>query len=407
MNIHALIKALLLRKFNTGLLILQLAITLGLIVNSAILSLDTADKLAVDTGLDLDNTLIVQLTTTSGDYRDFDFARSVTARDMAALSEIPGVQAVTVSNQLPIQNGGSNGNVYDLDDPESYKTNRDLTYVQFMTTTETVGDAWSLEIIEGRMLTSADKPDLDNLDNDAVLGVVITESLSKALHGDQSSIGQELNSGIVVGVVKDFLVNPRLDEDTQYAVFLNIVEANINWANTYVLKVDSGQMDYVRKQVRDVILATEQQRDVHTIKTMGEHFENYYANNKGLANLFIMLTLLMLVVTGISSFAYARFHMSQQTKFIGIRRALGAKKSDVIFYVLAENWLLTALGVLLGCGLMIGLNIMLSQYVSLTKPTLLLTLVGIALVYIAGTIATWLPAYQTSKIPPVIATRSI
>ena len=51
MNIKALIKALLLRKFNTFLLILQLAITLGLIVNSTILSLDTANKLALETGL--------------------------------------------------------------------------------------------------------------------------------------------------------------------------------------------------------------------------------------------------------------------------------------------------------------------------------------------------------------------
>ena len=55
MNIKALFKSLLLRKFTTGLLILQLAITLGLLVNSAILALDTKDKVAQETGLDNDN----------------------------------------------------------------------------------------------------------------------------------------------------------------------------------------------------------------------------------------------------------------------------------------------------------------------------------------------------------------
>ena len=407
MNIKALLKALMLRKFNTSLLIIQLAITLGLIVNSSILSLDTADKLAVETGLDLENTLIAEFATTSGDYRDMDFARSIFNQDLAAIKQIPGVQAVTGINQLPIQDGGTNGNVIDVDEPTLAETDNSLSYVPYMITTETVGETWGLELVEGRMFTDADKQSSDNTDPDYVPNVIITESLSKALHKGQSSIGQELNTGIVIGVVKDFLISPAKAKHHQHAVFLNTLEANVDWLDTYVVKVEPGQMEYVRKQLKDTILAVEQQRHIYRVETMGERFENYYSDNQGLANLFIMLTALMLVVTAISSFAYARFHISQQTKFIGIRRALGAKKSDVILYVLAENWLLTTLGALLGLAIMVGLNIMLSQYVSLTKPSVWLSLVGIALVYIAGTVATWWPAYQTSKIPPVIATRSI
>lgn len=405
MNIKALLKSLLLRKFNTGLLILQLAITLGLIVNSSILSLDTAKKLEVDTGLDLTNTLIVRLTPTSGEYQDKDFARSIFRQDLAAISAIPGVEAVSASNQLPIQNGGTNGNVYDLDNPELYKTDRRLTYVSYMNINETIADAWGLQLVEGRHLTAADAAH-ELADSDSV-SVLITESLSKKLHGGQSSLGQKLNAGTVVGVVKDVLITPHQPEDKQYAVFINNIELNVQWASAYVLKVAPKQMDYVRSQVEDTILKVEPQRDVYTVMTMGEHFENYYANNTGLAKLFIMLTLLMVLVTAISSYAYARFHMSQQTKFIGIRRALGAKKSDVVLYVLAENWLLTGLGVLLGLALMIGLNILLSQYVSLTKPTLFLAVAAMTVIFLAGTFATWWPAYQTSKIPPVVATRSI
>jgi len=70
MNIKALFKSLLLRKFTTGLLILQLAITLGLLVNSAILALDTQEKIAQSTGLDLENILLVSTHPTSGSYRD-------------------------------------------------------------------------------------------------------------------------------------------------------------------------------------------------------------------------------------------------------------------------------------------------------------------------------------------------
>jgi putative ABC transport system permease protein len=407
MNIKALIKSLLLRKFNTALLLLQLAITLGLIVNSSILSLDTANKLAVDTGLKLDETLLVNVADTSGDYRDSDFARSIVAQDIAALSQIPGVKAVSISNQWPIQNGGTNGNVYDLDDPELYETDRALTYVQYMSTDENIFEAWGLELVEGRFLTQLDVAAPMQGQPDYSPNVVITESLSKTLHKGQSSLGQELNAGIVVGVVKDVLLNPNYTQDKQYGVFTHSIGYHVQHKAGYSLLVDPAQMDNVRKKVEDTILGVEAQRDIYNIRTMGEHFENYYANNKGLANLFIMLTLLMLLVTAISSFAYARFHMSQQTKFIGIRRALGAKKSDVIVYVLAENWLISGLAMIFGIGLMIGLNILLSQYVSISKPDVLLAVTGIATVFLAGTFATWWPAYQTSKIPPVIATRSI
>ena len=403
MNIKALIKALLLRKFNTFLLILQLAITLGLIVNSTILSLDTANKLALETGLELDNTLSIEFRKTSGDYRDIDFTRSIMQQDLAELAKIPGVESITATNQLPLGDGGTNGNVYDLDEPNSDRRDRGLGYVPYFIAKEGVSDALSLEIIEGRMLTNADSPTEEN----GQVGVLITESLSKALHKDQSSIGQELNAGIVVGVVKDVLIRPSNTMDNQYAIFINSIEQRANWGDVYILKVEPGMLESVKKQVSDVMLGVEPQRDIYKVASLAERFEDYYANNKGLSKLFIMLTLLMLLVTAISSFAYARFHMSQQTKFIGIRRALGAKKRDVILYVLAENWLLTGLGVLFGIALMIGLNIMLSQYVSLTKPTVLLTLMGVTLVYLAGTIATWWPAYQTSKIAPVIATRSI
>ena len=403
MNIKALIKALLLRKFNTFLLILQLAITLGLIVNSTILSLDTANKLALETGLELDNTLSIEFRKTSGDYRDIDFTRSIMQQDLAELAKIPGVESITATNQLPLGDGGTNGNVYDLDEPNSDRRDRGLGYVPYFIAKEGVSDALSLEIIEGRMLTNADSPTEEN----GQVGVLITESLSKALHKDQSSIGQELNAGIVVGVVKDVLIRPSNTMDNQYAIFINSIEQRANWGDVYILKVEPGMLESVKKQVSDVMLGVEPQRDIYKVASLAERFEDYYANNKGLSKLFIMLTSLMLLVTAISSFAYARFHMSQQTKFIGIRRALGAKKRDVILYVLAENWLLTGLGALFGIALMIGLNIMLSQYVSLTKPTVLLTLMGVTLVYLAGTIATWWPAYQTSKIAPVIATRSI
>jgi putative ABC transport system permease protein len=115
----------------------------------------------------------------------------------------------------------------------------------------------------------------------------------------------------------------------------------------------------------------------------------------------------MLFVTAISSYAYSQFHIARQKKFIGIRRALGARKKDILWYVLTENWLVYAIGSLLGIVVAFGFNILLSQHIVLSKPDIMLFLLATGIIFISGTIATWLPANSTSNISPVVATKTV
>ena len=181
MNIKALLKSLLLRKFTTGLLILQLAITLGLLINSAILALDTNEKLAQKTGLDAENILIVSLQPTSGNYRDLDYFRSIVSEDLQTLHKLPGVESVSLVNQLPINRRGMLGNVYDLDDPESVRKDKYLQDVKIFLTNEELGKTLALALVEGRFLTKDDELDFGSEKNGNVL---ITVSLKKALYGE-------------------------------------------------------------------------------------------------------------------------------------------------------------------------------------------------------------------------------
>jgi len=404
MNIKALLKSLLLRKFTTGLLILQLAITLGLLVNSVILAMDTNKKLAQNTGLDADNTLIVSLHPTSGDYRDLDYYRSVVSQDMQALKQLPAVESASLMNQLPINKRGMLGNVYDLDDPESVNRDKYLQDVKIFLNNEELSTTLGFELLEGRFLTKDDQLDFGTGENG---NVIITESLKKALYGDESALGQETNNGRIVGVVKDIMLNPTIPEDKQYGMFGNRVMEYIFTGRYYLLKVLPGQIDKVRNQVSDTILGVQAERDIYRVFTMAEHLQRFYRHDKGLADLFLLLCGLMLFVTAISSYAYSQFHISRQKKYIGIRRALGARKKDILLYVLTENWLVYTIGCVLGSVFALGFNILLSQYISLSKPDMMLFLIASMVIFVAGTIATWIPAQKTSNIPPVIATRTV
>ena len=404
MNIKALFKSLLLRKFTTGLLILQLAITLGLLVNSTILAFDTKGKISQATGLDNDNILIMSTHPTSGSYRDLDYYRSIAAQDIAKLSQLPGVNSVSVTNQLPIRSRGMMSNTHDLDNPEQEKTDTYLQNVKYIMTQETFADSMGLTITEGRFLTKDDQLDFGSEEK---RNMVITASLKRALYGDASAIGQETNNGFIVGVIDDIILDPTLPADKQYGLFVNTVMEFIFTGRYYVLNVEPGQMASVRSQVSDTILAVQAERDIFKVFTMQEHLNRFYRDDKGLADLFLLLCGLMLLITAISSYAYSQFHVTRQQKFIGIRRALGARKKDILLYVLTENWLVYGLGCALGGIISLGFNIMLSQYISLSKPDLVLFLFATGVIFISGTIATWIPATRTSNIPPVIATKTV
>lgn len=404
MNIKALLKSLLLRKFTTGLLILQLAITLGLLINSAILAIDTNEKLAQKTGLDAENTLIVSLQPTSGNYRDLDYFRSIVSEDLQALDKLPGVESVSLVNQLPINKRGVLGNVYDLDDPESVRKDKYLKDVKIFLTNEELAKTLALALVEGRFITKDDQRDFGSEGNG---NIVITESLKKALYGEASALGQETSNGRVVGVVKDIMLDPTIPVDKQYGVFGNRVMEYVFTGRNYLLKVTAGQIDKVRNQVSDTILAVQPERDIYRVITMAEHLQRFYRHDKGLSQLFLMLCGLMIFVTAISSYAYSQFHISRQKKYIGIRRALGARKKDILLYVLTENWLVYSIGCVLGLAMALAFNILLSQYISLSKPDMMLFLLASAVIFVAGTLATLIPAIKTSNIPPVIATRTV
>lgn len=404
MNIKALFKSLILRKFATGLLVLQLTLTLSLIVNSGILALDAREKLIQKTGMKHDNLLVVDFYPTAQAFAERSFYLSTIKQDMDAIKKLPGVINASPANQTPIQYGGWNSNIHAANKPEQEQLDVKLRYAAQFYGSEHLIDTLGIKLLEGRLLTAVDNIEANDSDD---RNIVITASLAKAMFGDESAVGQQTSRGHVVGVIDNFKVFINHPIDQQYVFFSNYVVAMSNSVNHYFIQVEAGKTKQVQAQIKDTILANHPERDVRSVSTFASHMALMYGQDIGLAKLFGVLCLLMIFVTAISSFAYAQFHITKQKKFIGIRRALGATRRDVLLYVFSENWLLTALGMLLGLIGVYAINILLAQSISISKPEAGIYLLACLITFVSGTIATWLPAWQTSRIPPVIATKTV
>ncbi|MGB0898084.1 MAG: FtsX-like permease family protein [Psychrobium sp.] len=412
MNIKALLKALRLRKFATSLLLLQLSLTIGLMVNTVILTISTSEKLNNPLGFDVDQLITVELVPTSGAFRDTDYYRSITQQDIKAITAMDGVISAAHYNQLPIQRGGWNGNMQAADFPEDGALPRDLRYVPQFFSSDIGLENLGVEIVEGRPLNAGDDITeafyTNGRSDDIEQNIILTESLAKAVFPDKPALGELTNNGRVVGIAKDFSINPSISgRGKNFGMFGNFMYSQADFTQHYVVRVEPNQVEQVLGKLKDVILSVQPERDIFRVRSMKERFQAYYSQDSGLAKLFAMLSLLMIVVTVVSSFAHAHFHVTQQRKFIGIRRALGARKKDIMLYVFSENWLLNLGASLLGIATMIGLNVALSQVITIDKPGVLLYALAVIIIFAAGTLATWLPAYKTTKISPVIATRTL
>ena len=112
------------------------------------------------------------------------------------------------------------------------------------------------------------------------------------------------------------------------------------------------------------------------------------------------------VVTGLGIVGLASFWVAQRHKQIGIRRALGATRTDILRYFQTENFLIVTLGVVLGVLLAVGLNLLLMKPYELPRLPLWYLPVGALALWGLGQLAVLAPALRAAAVPPVVATRS-
>lgn len=393
MSFTFMLKSLLRRKVITLLLLVQLGITLALVVNSIILAQQAHQLANQPTGLDLDNTLNIQLRLTDRALAQQPLLNDLIERQLHSIRQLPGVIAAAYANQPPLQQGGTNGNVY----VEGHEERTNLNNVPFHLTGEQIAEALSLQLKKGRLLTASDK-DTGN--------IIITESLATALFGDTDPLGQQTSTGTVVGVVADIL-SQRYADNMYHALFVNM--SLFSGSDSYHIQVRTaaGQHDTVRRQLADLLRKVEPETDIQNISSLRMIRDKLYQSERGFAILLSVLSAMMLLVAMISAYSHALFHGLKQQNEIGIKRALGASKHRILLDVLSESWLTTVTGACIGILLSYLLQQQLAKVLSVPALPWWLPVAASLLLLCCVTVATWYPAKLATRVSPATATKTL
>lgn len=126
-----------------------------------------------------------------------------------------------------------------------------------------------------------------------------------------------------------------------------------------------------------------------------------------LIKILTVVIFLLIAVTSIGIVGLTSFSVTERTRQIGTRRALGATRIDIVRHFLVENWMITGFGLALGLALTIGLNFALTNAADAPKMDWYLLIGGPLVLWATGIIAALLPAIRASKVAPEIATRTV
>jgi putative ABC transport system permease protein len=273
---------------------------------------------------------------------------------------------------------------------------------------------FGLTLVEGRDFTADDVEQIDP-DKSQDLGRVgiISQVLAKKLFPNESAIGKSVYTGFgsdaepfqIVGVVER-LQTPWANTGERGELSTILAARRLDSYSMFAVRTEPGQRDRVMKEVEAALLKAIPGELVAENKAMDQDRFDLYRNDRAVAWMLIAVTVLLLLVTASGIVGMATLWVNQRRKQIGVRRALGARRLDVLRYFVTENVLITTGGIAAGLVLAVALNQLLVSKLELAKLPIGYLAVGSVVLWVLGVLAVYGPAWRAASISPAIATRS-
>jgi putative ABC transport system permease protein len=164
-----------------------------------------------------------------------------------------------------------------------------------------------------------------------------------------------------------------------------------------------------RRRVLKSALAALKRLDPDRILLEGRSYDElrrgFFENDRAMAGMLAAVIAVLLVVTALGIAGLASFWVGQRRRTIGVRRALGATRANILHYFLAENFVLATAGIALGMALAYGINLFLMRHYELPRLPAIYLPVGAIALWSIGQLAVLAPALRAAAVSPVVATK--
>jgi predicted permease len=383
-----------------GLVTAQVGLSFLLLFGAGLFVRSLQNLKSTDTGFrDIDNLVTFQVEPASNGY---DAPRTVHFYDelLTNIRAIPGVKSAALATD-PLLSGDEwdsttqveGHQAKDGEDMQAFMNALSPGYFQTM----------GIPLLEGR--------DFDRRDMHKDTQVaIVNEKFARHFFGDKSAVGRHIGRGAgpqtklnieIIGVVADSLFEgPR--EGVHRQVFIP------NWGNTSVAFYARASMGAasVFRAVRSEVKKLDASMPVYQVKTLGGQLDEKLLTERLIALLSAGFGLLATMLATIGLYGVMAFVVARRTKELGVRMALGARPTSVIWLVMREVLFLLAIGLAVGIPAALGLGRFIAAQlygVKASDPMIAsVSILGLAAV---AALAGLIPAIRASRIDPILALR--
>jgi putative ABC transport system permease protein len=394
-------------RVRGALVVTELALAVMLLVGAGLLMRSFIKLQAVDPGFKVDPALTFDLTLPDARYKEMEQQIAFYDQLLPRLRGLPGVQAASAVMGLPLAG---------LDFIISFEVAgrppvppAQQPSMQVRVATPEYFSTLGIPLKRGRMFTEDDR-----LPSPKV--VLITEAAAKQYFPNEDPIGRTIKlgwgrgpgkpraGGEVVGIVGDIKAE-GLDEPNPPQIYMPLRQWPVSFM-TVVLKT-SVPPTSLTEAARAQVAAIDPNLPLSNIGTLDAIVAKSISQQRFYMTLLSVFAAVALVLAAIGIFGVLSYAVSQRTREIGIRMALGAQERTVIGLVVRQAMALVAAGVVAGTLLALYLSQTMTKMLFSVRPTDPATFVSVAAV-LAGValLASYLPARRATRVDPIVALRS-
>jgi putative ABC transport system permease protein len=378
------------------LVVAEVALSLVLLVSSALLVQGFLRLQTADYGWDKEHLLVFRLALPQAEYRDGDAVAGFYRELLPTLSAIPGVESVGGTSLLPMQ--GNSNSFFEI-------PGRDIGSLRERPLTETrtvfpgYFTAMDTPLLKGRPFGGEDLPDAPSV-------VIVNQALVEHYWPDDDPIGRQMllwgETRTVVGVARNTLDNGPYPRPM---TFLSAFQ-DPRWNMALVVRT-RGEPSALADRVRAAVLGLDPNLPIYGVTTMKDFMKEQRGGDTIMAKIMAVLAAVALVLAVVGVYGVMAYSISQRTREMGIRMALGAQQGTVRTLVIKQGAALAAIGIGVGIGAALLVTRSLATFLFGVSPFDPLVFGAVALVLLVSSLgATYLPARRATQVNPIEALRA-
>jgi predicted permease len=339
---------------------------------------------------------VFRLALPQAEYRDGDAVAAFYRELLPTLSAIPGVESVGGTSLLPMQ--GNSNSFFEI-------PGRDIGSLRERPLTETrivfpdYLTAMGTPLLKGRTFGDQDLPDAPSV-------VIVNQALVEHYWPDDDPIGRQMllwgETRTVVGVARNTLDNGPYPRPM---TFLSAFQ-DPRWNMALVVRT-RGEPSALADRVRAAVLGLDPNLPIYGVTTMKDFMKEQRGGDTIMAKIMAVLAAVALVLAVVGVYGVMAYSISQRTREMGIRMALGAQQGTVRALVIKQGAALAAIGIGAGIGAALLVTRSLATFLFGVSPFDPVVFGAVALVLLLASLgATYLPARRATQVNPIEALRA-